>query len=224
MIRPTPAPPRPDAALAGPARALLLLAGLCALGLALRRVPGIEPQAMLQGWVAGQGAWGAAAFLLGGGALCAVGLPRQAVAFAGGFALGAGPGGALALLAMLVGCAVDFVWARAVARQWARRRLAGRWASLDAFLAANPFTATLTLRLLPVGNNVALNLLAGVSAVPFGPFVAASALGYLPQTAIFALLGSGVRVERGTQIAVGLALFVAAAAGGALLLHRRPRA
>lgn len=203
------------------ARPLLLLAGLVAAGLALRQMPGLAPQAMLGRWVTGQGPLGALAFVAGGGALCALGLPRQAVAFAGGFALGAWTGGALALLAMLVGCALDFAWARGVARDWARRRLRGRGARLDAFLAANPFTATLTLRLLPVGSNVVLNLLAGVSGVAAGPFVAASALGYVPQTAVFALLGGGVRVSQGAQVAVAAVLLALSIALGLALARKR---
>ncbi len=203
------------------ARPLLLLVGLVAAGLALRQLPGLAPQAMLGRWVTGHGALGALAFVAGGGALCALGMPRQAVAFAGGFALGAGQGGALSLLAMLVGCALDFAWARGVARDWARRRLRGRAARLDAFLAANPFTATLTLRLLPMGSNVLLNLLAGVSGVAFAPFLAATTLGYLPQAAVFALLGAGTRVDRGAQFWLGLALFAASAGLGLVLLRRR---
>ena len=100
----------------------------------------------------------------------------------------------------------------------------GRAARLDGFLTANPFTATLTLRLLPVGNNFALNLLAGVSGIAAAPFVLASALGFVPQTAVFALLGSGVRMGQGEQIAVAAALFAASAALGWRLLQRRPEA
>ena len=208
------------ARLAPLARPLLLLAGLLVAGLALRQLPGASPQALLGRWVTGHGPLGALAFVAAGGALCAVGLPRQAVAFAGGLALGPWAGGALSLLAMLAGCALDFAWARGLARDWARRRLRGRWARLDAFLAANPFAATLTLRLLPVGSNVLLNLLAGTSGVAFAPFLAATALGYLPQTAVFALLGAGTRVDRTAQLWLGLALFAASAGLGLALLRR----
>lgn len=193
-------------------KAAMLLGGLVAAGLALRLL--------------GAGALDSArptlrgAFLLvGGGALLtAVGVPRQVVAFAGGYAFGAWRGGLLSLLAQMLGCCADFWWARSVAPDWARRRLAGR---VDRLLRARPFTATLTLRLLPVGNNLLLNLLAGLSAVPAGPFLAASALGYLPQTIVFALLGSGTQVGRAGQIAVGAALFAASAALGYALLRRQ---
>jgi uncharacterized membrane protein YdjX (TVP38/TMEM64 family) len=162
-----------------------------------------------------------AALLVGGGALLtAVGLPRQMVAFAGGFAFGAWPGGALSLAAQLAGCTAAFLWARLLGRDVAQKRLRGKWHSLDRFLAAHPFTATLTLRLLPVSNNLLLNLLAGVTGVRVLPFLLASLLGYLPQTAIFAMLGSGVHVQASVQIGIAVVLF-AASAGLGLFLARR---
>jgi uncharacterized membrane protein YdjX (TVP38/TMEM64 family) len=102
--------------------------------------------------------------------------------------------------------------------------MGGRLARLDAFLAANPFGATLTLRLLPVGSNIVLNLLAGVSGVAAGPFVLASAIGYVPQTVVFTLLGGGVRVGQGVQLVLGIALFAASALLGLLLMRRHRRA
>jgi len=193
------------------AKPALLLGGLVAGALALRLL--------------GTGALSAArptpegaAILVGVGAsLAAVGLPRQAVAFAGGYAFGAWRGGALALLAQLIGCAADFWWARSVAPGWARLRLAGR---LDRLLQARPFTTTLTLRLLPVSSNLLLNLAAGVSGVQARAFFAASLLGYLPQTVIFALAGSGVHVGAGAKLAVGGGLFLASGLLGWALWRR----
>jgi uncharacterized membrane protein YdjX (TVP38/TMEM64 family) len=197
-------------------RPLLLLLGLLVAGLALRALPGLEAVSV------GHGAAGPLLFLGLAAVLCAVGMPRQAAAFAGGAAFGFWPGLVLAMLAQVLACAADFLWARAVGRGWARRRLArgGRLARLDAALAAQPFAATLTLRLLPVGNNLLLNLLAGVSGVPAAAFLLASALGYLPQSVVFALLGGGVRVGRPAQIALGVALFAASVALGLVLLRR----
>lgn len=207
-------------------RPVLFLAGLVGAGLALHafaRAGGFEAQA-IQRWFAGTGLAGEAVFIALGAVACAVGLPRQAVAFAGGYAFGFGHGVAVAWAAMLVGLAASFWWARLVGRGWAERRLPAPLRKVDRFVAENPFSATLTLRLLPVGNNLALNLLAGLSGVAFGPFVAGSALGYLPQTIVFALLGAGVRVERETQIALGVVLFLASAGLGLWLLARHRRA
>ena len=188
----------------------VLLAGLAAAGLALRMV-GADALHASQPTPEG-----AASFVLVGALLAAVGVPRQAVAFAGGYAFGAWRGGGLALLAQMAGCAADFWWARWVAPGWARRRLGGR---IDRLLQAKPFTATLTLRLLPVGNNLLLNLLAGVSGVGARQFFAATLIGYLPQTAIFSLAGSGIQVGGGTRLAIGIALFAASGLLGWVLLR-----
>ncbi len=191
----------------------LLLAGLAAAGLVLRS--GVGRAALDAPAQAGP-----LAFVVLGALACAVGVPRQVVAYAGGLGFGTWPGCALAMLAEVCGCAVTFFWARLVARDWAARRLRGRLARLDEQLRRHPFGATLTLRLLPVGSNVLLTLMAGVSAVAAMPFLLASAIGYLPQTIVFALIGGGTRVDRTAQLLLGLALFVLASALGIWLMRR----
>jgi uncharacterized membrane protein YdjX (TVP38/TMEM64 family) len=191
----------------------LLLAGLLAAGLALRSGLGreaLDAPAQL----------GPAGFVLAAAIACALGVPRQIVAYAAGLGFGLWTGCVLALLAQVIGCAAAFVWARVVARDWAARRIRGRLARLDAAMSRHPFTTTLTLRLLPVGNNLALNLLAGVSAVAGAPFLLASALGFVPQTMVFVLLGSGVRVGQGAQLALAVGLFGVASLVGFWLLRR----
>ena len=155
---------------------------------------------------------------------CAVGLPRQLTAYAGGFAFGFWPGCVLALVAEGVGCAANFGWARLLGRSWAQRYLAGnaRFARMERFMTANAFRATLTIRLLPVGSNMVTNLLAGVSGVPAWPFLAASVLGFIPQTVVFALLGGGVRVSEGLQMGLAAGLLVLSVVLGMVLLRRRP--
>ena len=200
------------------AQPALLLFGLIVAGLALRGLG-------LDAGIAAAGQNGPTAFLIVATAACTVGIPRQVVAYSGGLAFGFWVGAALALVAETVGCAADLFWARLVARAWAARWLAraggGRVARLHRFLVANAFTATLTLRLLPVGNNLLLNLLAGVSSVAAGPFLLASMLGYVPQTVVFALLGGGLRVSQGAQVALAIGLFAVSIALGLVLLRRR---
>ena len=53
----------------------------------------------------------------------------------------------------------------------------------------------------------------------FAPFLAASLLGYVPQTLVFALLGSGVRVSEFAQLALGAALFLASMTLGFFLMR-----
>jgi uncharacterized membrane protein YdjX (TVP38/TMEM64 family) len=205
-------------------RAALLAGGLVAAGFLLHAVgpgllSGLRPTAA-----------GAALMLAGGGMLSAAGVPRSVTAFAGGYAFGLWAGLALAMGAQLLGCLVTFLWARLIGRgwsqgwgqDWAQRRLAGRWAALHGRLIRRPFAATLTLRLLPVGSNLLVNLAAGLAGIPAAPFMAATVIGYLPQTVIFCLLGSGVHVGRGLQLGLAAALFAASATLG-LLLARPPK-
>ena len=200
------------------ARPALLLLGLLSAGLALRHLG-------LDAGIAAAGQHGPLAFVGLAAAACAVGVPRQVVAYSGGLAFGFWPGATLALLAEVLGCIGNFYWARWAARAWTARWLArgggGRLDRLSRFLGANAFAATLTLRLLPVGSNLLLNLLAGVSGVAAGPFLAASALGYVPQTAVFALLGGGVRVSQGVQVVVAAVLLALSVALGLALARRR---
>ncbi len=204
-------------------RPALLAAGLVLAGLSLRLAPRALDPALLDHLILGHGPGGALLFAAAAAAACSVGLPRQAAAFAGGYAFGITGGVLLALLAQVAGCLIDFGWARSVARPWAARRLRGRLARFDALLAAHPFRAILTLRLLPVGNNLLLNLLAGASGMNLLPFLLASALGYVPQTVVFALLGAGVGVSQYLQIGLGAALFITSMALGLVLLRAQRR-
>ena len=197
-----------------------LLIGLVVAGVVLKTLAGGVKGGLLAHYVMGQGIEGEAFFVAGGALLCAAGLPRQAVAFAGGYAFGLKLGLVLAMVAQILGCVTDFFWARTFARDWVQGRIGGRLARLDGQLSAQPFMASLTLRLLPVGNNVLLSLLAGLSSVSAPAFLLASAIGYVPQTLVFALLGSGVQVSHTEQIVLGGVLFVASGLLGVVLMRR----
>lgn len=205
-------------------RAILLAAGLAAAGWMLR-VIGVAPGTELADRYLGGGGLAAEALFIAAGSIAtAIGVPRQAVAFVGGYAFGAVAGSALALAAQVLGAAASFGWARIVARDWAERRMSGRFGPrlrpLRDAMAENPFGATVALRLLPIGNNLALNLLAGMAGIAAVPFLAGSALGFVPQTVVFALLGKGIRVDGAWQMALAVGLFVVAALIGWALLRR----
>ncbi len=209
----------------GLAKLGVLAAGLVAGGLLLRALGAAPGTAWVDAYIRDEGFRGEVVFVLVAALATGVGVPRQSVAFLGGYAFGTVLGAGLALGAQLLGCALAFLWARAVGRGWAERRLNGRFGPklrpLVATLRDNPFSSALALRLLPVGNNLALNLLAGLSGIGFWPFLAASALGYLPQTIIFALLGKGVRVDGAWQIGLAAALLVVSVGLGLWLLRRQ---
>jgi uncharacterized membrane protein YdjX (TVP38/TMEM64 family) len=101
-------------------------------------------------------------------------------------------------------------------------RLRARVRRIEDFLARNPFSMTLLIRLLPVGNNFATCLAAGVSRVPAWPFLLGSLVGYAPQTLVFALAGSGIEMGAALRVALAVLLFVVSGAIG-IWLYRRYR-
>ena len=172
--------------------------------------------------VRGKGIPGELLYVAVGGLVTAVAVPRHVVSFLGGYAFGLGLGTALALAATEFGCVLVFFYGRIVGRPLVSARLGARVRRIEDFLAANPFSMTLLIRLLPVGNNFATCLAAGVSRVPAGPFLSGSLLGYLPQTFVFTLAGSGIEMGATTRVAFAVLFFVASGAIG-IWLYRRYR-
>ncbi|MDK9720048.1 MAG: VTT domain-containing protein [Rhodospirillales bacterium] len=167
--------------------------------------------------VKGQGLKGEMVYLLAGLILVGAGFPRQAVCFMGGYAFGFLEGMGWAMLASMLGCFGCFYYTRYLGRSLVQRLFGGRLKKIDAFLAGNPFSMALLIRLLPLGSNLLTNVAAGVSSIKPLPFFGGTALGYIPQTLVFVLLGSGIQVDSGLRTGLSLALFVVSAAMGVYL-------
>ena len=203
---------------------LVFLATLIAVGYVIEE--GLLQRLLSEAWideqVRGKGISGEMLFIATGGLVTALMVPRHIVSFLGGYAFGAGLGTALALAATETGCVLVFFYGRYVGRPLVSERLRARVRRIEDFLASNPFSMTLLIRLLPVGNNFATCLAGGVSRVPARPFLLGSLLGYLPQTFVFALAGSGMEVGARLRIAVAALFFVVSGAIG-IWLYRRYR-
>ncbi len=202
-------------------RGLILIATFVALGYVFEtRWSETLNEAWIDTQVRGQGLAGQMLFIGMGTLFTALGLPRQFVAFLGGYAFGLGLGTGLGLLAATLGCAAAFYYARFLGRGFVAARFGKRIQRLDAFLHDNPFAMVLLLRLLPVGSNLGTNLAGGLSAVRGTPFVLGSAVGYIPQTVVFALVGSGIGLDPELRIGLGVVLFVVTGALGVYLYRR----
>jgi uncharacterized membrane protein YdjX (TVP38/TMEM64 family) len=202
----------------------VFLATLIAIGYVLES--GLLQDLLSKAWideqVRGKGISGELLFVVVAGVVTAVAVPRHIVSFLGGYAFGLVLGTGLALVATEIGCILDFFYARFIGRPLLAARFGARVRRIDDFLAANPFSMTLLIRLLPIGNNFATSLCAGVSSVPARPFLLGSLVGYLPQTFVFALAGSGIEMGGGARLALAAVLFVIAGAIG-IWLYRRYR-
>jgi len=207
-------------------KGLLMLASLALLGFLASHFKFSEmlSQHWIDNEVRGKGWLGYLLFLAVGALATGLSFPRQVVAFLGGYAFGFVPGTALSVLATLIGCKLDFYYARWLGRGFVQRKFPHRLRKLDAFLHLHPFTMTLVVRLLPVGHNTSTNLLAGVSSVRALPFFAGSALGYLPQNLVFALAGRGVNLDPSVRLTLAALLFLGSSLLGIKLYQRHRRA
>lgn len=161
-------------------------------------------------WVANytaqNGTAGIIAIMLFGALFTGLGGPRQLVSFTFGFVFGSIYGVGLSIISTLTGAIICYLLAQLLLRNTLQKRFAKRYASFQRFIGNQPFLKVLIVRMFPLGSNLLTNLLSGVASVPFGAFVAASLLGYLPQTIIFALAGSGIGSANQWQLITSIAL------------------
>ena len=174
-------------------------------------------QAWMDAHVRARGLSGGLLFVLAGWLLASIGLSRQVIAFLSGYGFGFLPGVLLAMLAVVAGCVTTFYISRYLLRGFLLQRYSGRIDRVGRFIDENTFSMAVLIRLLPLGSNWMVNIAAGVSGVRSMPFFLGSALGYIPQMLIFALVGSGTRVDQFWQVAIAMALFILAAVLGAWL-------
>lgn len=206
-------------------RGFLLIALLVAGGWLLESFAAeLADETWIDAHVRGSGVTGDLVFIALASLLAACGFPRQVISFTAGYAFGLGLGFIHALIASAIGCVLAFFVARYLARDLVAHRLPKRFMRIDEFLSANTFSATLAIRFMPLGNNLAVNLAAGLSRAAGPTFVVASVLGYIPQTFVFALLGSGLNVDPELRLSVGVLLFVIATALGVWLFRKYRRA
>lgn len=169
------------------------------------------------GWMQGRVAYFVLSVLF-----TAAGGPRQAVSFFAAYFFGFAEGMVIALLSTLAGCLVA-VGAATQFREAAQRFIRGKVDVALQMWSRNPFGITLIIRLLPVGSNLVTNLAAGATGIPLAAFLAGTAIGYLPQTLVFALMGSGVNIGSTFQIGLSIVLFIASLAIGVSVYARYRR-
>ena len=200
-------------------KGLVLIASLALLGYLFKTsdLGNSVNEAWIDARVRGHGLEGALLFLLMGGVFTAIGLPRQIIAFLAGYAFGLWVGTLLGVLAALTGCLLAFGYARLAGRTLLRAQLGARARRFDRFVHEHPLAMTVLVRLLPVGNNLLTNLAAGVSGVRPAGFFAGSLIGYLPQTLVFALVGSGVHLAPLLKLGLAVGVFLLSGALGVYL-------
>jgi uncharacterized membrane protein YdjX (TVP38/TMEM64 family) len=143
------------------------------------------------------------------------GLPGTPLTLAGGALFGSVLGTACNWVGATIGATIAFLLARALGKDAVQSLLGARAAGLDKVGGSSGFWALLRLRLIPVMPFNALNFGSGFTGMSLRDYVAATAIGILPGTAIYTSFADALLA--GASGARESALVRVAIAGGLLL-------
>lgn len=152
-------------------------------------------------------AWAPWLFLLGGSALVAMGVPRLSICTLGGMLFGFAWGALLGNMASLLGSAVIYFFTRQLGRPLLRQKFSRAVTAIDEHIKAHEYLIVMLLRQLPVPC-MGMSIILGLSSVSTGAFFAGSIVSMFPQSAVFALFGSGVHGQFGIRVSVASTLLV----------------
>jgi uncharacterized membrane protein YdjX (TVP38/TMEM64 family) len=120
----------------------------------------------------------------------ALSLPGSALfTLTGGFLFGTIAGALYANLGATGGASLAFLAARYLFHDWVEARWGRRLAAFHRGFAHNAFGYLITLRLMPIFPFFIINLLSGLTKTPIGTFLAATSLGIIPGSLVYAYAG-----------------------------------
>jgi uncharacterized membrane protein YdjX (TVP38/TMEM64 family) len=150
-------------------------------------------QAALAGWVASHPDAAPALYVVIYALAAALSFPESAViTVAGGLLFGTLFGGALAVLGSTLGAVVLFLAVRYHLSDALAARAGGFLDRLRPKLNRDGFSYLLAIRLLPAFPFWLVNIAAGLSGMRLLPYLAATLIGILPATFVYASIGTGI--------------------------------
>jgi uncharacterized membrane protein YdjX (TVP38/TMEM64 family) len=177
---------------------LVLAAGLAAFfAFGLHKYVGFEQikqhRDALKGWVEAWGLAAALVFALGYAAMTAFSIPGGAVAtITGGFLFGLWLGTASAVVGATIGAIAVFLAARTAFGDALRRKAGPALRRMEDGFKQDAFSYLLVLRLVPLFPFWLVNLVPALLGVRLGPYAAATAIGIIPGTFVYASVGNGL--------------------------------
>lgn len=124
-------------------------------------------------------------------------------------------------LSTLISASVNFLIARYVGAGFVRRRQGPTLKSLVEAIGRNGFISAIVVRIIPSAPFIVVNMALGLTTVSYPAFLAGTAIGIIPKTALIALLGKVVQRARAGDLDAIFYLVLAAVAWiGVALLTR----
>jgi uncharacterized membrane protein YdjX (TVP38/TMEM64 family) len=161
---------------------------------------------LLMAWVEGYGAAAAIGYMAIYAVVIAFSLPAGAIlTITGGFLFGPLIGASLTVVAATLGATALFLAARHAFADYLRDKAGPAVRKMEDGFNEDAFNYLLVLRLIPLFPFWLVNLVPALLGVGLGNFVVATAIGIVPGTIVYALLGDGL----GAVIEAGGALDLA---------------
>ncbi|KUM99220.1 hypothetical protein AQI95_39985 [Streptomyces yokosukanensis] len=183
-----------------------------------------EPQRLLtHGWPPQLGGAAAAAVFTVAYGLCTVAfVPRPLLNLAAGALFGSQLGLTTALAGTVLGAGVAFGLGRALGQDALRPLLRGRWLkAADGQLSRHGFRSMLAARLFPGVPFWAANYCAAVSRMRWWPFLLATAVGSVPNTAAYAVAGARAATPTSPAFLIAMACIAVPALLGSVVAWRK---
>ncbi|WP_329388163.1 TVP38/TMEM64 family protein [Streptomyces sp. NBC_01351] len=195
---------------------LLAAAGVCVLL--------YEPQRLLsEGWPPGL-PMGTAVLLFAAayGVCTAAFVPRPLLNLAAGAVFGSQAGLLAAVAGTVLGGAISFGLGRALGQEALRPLLRGRWLhAADGQLSRHGFRSMLAVRIFPGLPFVVANYCAAVSRCGWLPFLLATAIGVVPNTAAYVIAGASASSPGSPAFLVSFGFIVVSVVGAGVVAWRK---
>lgn len=131
-----------------------------------------------------------AIFVIGYCAVVGLSLPGGAImTLAGGFLFGSVLGTLYVNVGATVGATLAFLVARYLLRDWVEQKFGSRLGPIQEGFAKDAFSYLMTLRLIPLFPFFLVNMVSGLTRVSVGTYMAATSLGIIPGSFVFAYAG-----------------------------------
>ncbi|UOB14341.1 TVP38/TMEM64 family protein [Streptomyces sp. HP-A2021] len=195
----------------------LLAAGACGVLL-------FEPQRLLtQGWPPQLGgAMAALVFAVAYGVCTVAFVPRPLLNLAAGALFGSQLGTGVALAGTVLGAGIAFCLGRALGQDALRPLLRGRWLkAADGQLSRHGFRSMLVVRLFPGVPFWASNYCASFSRMGLLPFLLATGLGSIPNTAAYVVAGARASTPTSPAFLIAMACIALPALAGVVVAWRK---
>jgi uncharacterized membrane protein YdjX (TVP38/TMEM64 family) len=162
-----------------------------------------EGQESLRERIGALGWWAPLAYIALSAFAISVGAPRLAFSILGGVLFNWHLGFLYAHIGTVLGCLGAFSWARWLGRDYISARAARRRGRLREKVRQHPIATNILIRVCPVGNNFATNVLFGVSPVSTKHFFIGTFIGTSPETLIYAVFGSSAESASELKLLIG---------------------